>query len=416
MDDGKIQFFEELMALETLDKLDIAESIKKLGLLIDISGDLERDEGIARALDWCDLLEQRELTEQQTAKLEYFRSNAWANRQKIRHKDVKGAAWQWEQPELQAQAFHLRRAAQLPGFPKLSRLEKCQIYTNLANQLNTVGRFVEALEMWTRALAITPNFGMALGNRGYGLMSYARSLYDPGHRETFLRFAHRDLTVALSSKALYESDNRGPVQAFFQIQRAKIETALKDHGAKDRVKMDGYALGSSKGERQYRQWTLQSRLFLNPLNDLGTHSIAARDILSLPDFTTAIGEPPSLAGFFNQMKQEFVSARWLLFDGLHSGRVHFSDRHVALYNTLDYPSYSLAVEKVKAAYRMGYSLLDKIAVFLNHYASLNVNPKNIYFRSIWYEDLNLQKRIVREEFASSKNWPFRGLYWLSKDI
>ena len=131
MDDGKIQFFEELMALETLDKLDIAESIKKLGLLIDISGDLERDEGIARALDWCDLLEQRELTEQQTAKLEYFRSNAWANRQKIRHKDVKGAAWQWEQPELQAQAFHLRRAAQLPGFPKLSRLEKCQIYTNL---------------------------------------------------------------------------------------------------------------------------------------------------------------------------------------------------------------------------------------------------------------------------------------------
>ena len=116
------------------------------------------------------------------------------------------------------------------------------------------------------------------------------------------------------------------------------------------------------------------------------------------------------------MKQEFVSARWLLFDGLHSGRVHFSDRHVALYNTLDYPSYSLAVEKVKAAYRMGYSLLDKIAVFLNHYASLNVNPKNIYFRSIWYEDLNLQKRIVREEFASSKNWPFRGLYWLSKDI
>ena len=123
-------------------------------------------------------------------------------------------------------------------------------------------------------------------------MSYARSLYDPGHRETFLRFAHRDLTVALSSKALYESDNKGPVQAFFQIQRAKIETALKDHGAKDRVKMDGYALGASKGERQYRQWTLQFRLFLNPLNDLGTHSIAARDILSLPDFTTAIGEPP----------------------------------------------------------------------------------------------------------------------------
>jgi hypothetical protein len=57
-----------------------------------------------------------------------------------------------------------------------------------------------------------------------------------------------------------------------------------------------------------------------------------------------IDEPPSLTGFFNEMKQEFASARWLLFEALHAGHVHFSDRCVALHNTLDYPSNALAVE------------------------------------------------------------------------
>jgi LA2681-like HEPN len=42
----------------------------------------------------------------------------------------------------------------------------------------------------------------------------------------------------------------------------------------------------------------------------------------------------------------------------------------SLYNTLDYPTYSVAIEKVKAAYRLAYSLFDKIAFFLNAYLDL----------------------------------------------
>jgi LA2681-like HEPN/Phasin protein len=49
------------------------------------------------------------------------------------------------------------------------------------------------------------------------------------------------------------------------------------------------------------------------------------------------------------MKQEFASARWLLYEGITARTTHFSDRQVRLSNTLDYPSYGLAVEKLKAA-------------------------------------------------------------------
>jgi hypothetical protein len=92
--------------------------------------------------------------------------------------------------------------------------------------------------------------------------------------------------------------------------------------------------------------------------------------LLLPTFSTEGGEIPSFLKFFNQMKQEFIAARWFLYDGLESHRIHFADRDAPLYNTLDYPSYGISVEKIKTAYRMAYSLFDKIGFFLNSYLGL----------------------------------------------
>lgn len=142
-------------------------------------------------------------------------------------------------------------------------------------------------------------------------------------------------------------------------------------------------------------------------------AISAHDILSLPDFTTEINEPPIVAGIFNALKQEFVSARWMLWEGIKSNAPHFSDREVLLYNTLDYPSYGLSVEKVKMAFRMAYSILDKIAYFLNHYLALGIPERRISFRTIWREKDNGP---VRDRFVKSENWPIRGLFWLSKDL
>jgi hypothetical protein len=304
------------------------------------------------------------------------------------------------------------------GFAKLSSRGRCQILTNLGNQLSTMGRCIEARSAWTRALAIlaiNQNFGIALGNRGYGLVQYARSLYDPGHKRVFLHFAYRDLKAALSPKARYGGYKQQDAKAFFAERKAEIEAALGIRNIEHPVRMDGYSLGSTEDERRYRRWVLEYGLFLNPLNDLGPFEIAARDILSLPSFTTAIDEPPSLIGLFDHMKQEFASARWLLYEGITARTTHFSDRQVRLNNTFDYPSYGLAVEKLKAAYRIAYSVLDKIAFFLNDYTKLNINERQIYFRTIWYDNCD-RNNPIRARFEQSKNWPLRGLFWLSKDL
>ena len=174
-----------------------------------------------------------------------------------------------------------------------------------------------------------------------------------------------------------------------------------------------WPIGEEPAEQKYRQWCLAKTLFLNPLNDVDAVPIAARDALCLPNFVLPAGEPPVVTGMFNELKQLFVSARWMLWEGLHGERDHFSDRDVALFNTLDHPSYGLSVEKVKAAFRLSYSIFDKIAYFLNHYLALGVVGHRVSFRTIWREkDIGP----LRDPIAMSENWPLRGLYWLSKDL
>lgn len=115
------------------------------------------------------------------------------------------------------------------------------------------------------------------------------------------------------------------------------------------------------------------------------------------------------------MKQEYVSARYLYYEGVASRSVHFSDKEVKLYDTLDYPTYSLSVEKTKAAFRMAYSLTDRIAFFLKHYLRLSVAEEKVSFRNVWYRDGERKKGLDRV-VEGAPSWPLRGLFWLSKDL
>jgi hypothetical protein len=232
----------------------------------------------------------------------------------------------------------------------------------------------------------------------------------------FLHFAHEAISGAPSAEAVYEGPEYDNAKSAFEKARRHIESVIDIKHVVPTSDLHGHKIGASEKEREYRRWCLGNGLFLNPLNDLGSYSICARDTLMLPNFVTAIEEPPTLLGFFNHMKQEFVSARCLLYEGSRSTRVHFADRKVALYNTLDYPAYSLGVERVKAAYRMAYSLFDKTGFFINAYMRLGIAASKVYFRSIWWARENSRTPVLRPEFEPSENWPLRGLCWLAKDL
>ena len=351
--------FQTLLAVESVDALDAEAALNHLARLIDLSLDFGRVDGTNRAIQIGEQVSKRCLTPADAILLDYFLSNAWANKRQLEKHSEKDR-WIWEQPEAERQIIHLRRAVRNDGFSKIHPQRQCQILTNLANLLNTVGRFVEALEYWDQALSLIPTFGMAQGNRAYGLVHYSRSLYDDGHQPIFLRHAHVGF---LSALAAAEDDHQGVhswARDAFTKQSDWIESVVRPEYLGKGTEMEEFPLGNSEDEIKYRQWCLRNRLFLNPLNDLGPHSVAAHDVLTTPSIVVKPGEGMHFQGFYNQLKQEFVSARYLHYEGATSSQPHFSDKDVLLYNTLDYPSYSLAVEKVKMAFRMTYSILDKV--------------------------------------------------------
>src|SRR3990167_9272350 len=65
----------------------------------------------SRALLWSEQLAPRLVSEQQRVLLDYYRANAWANRQSALRLD-RAAVWAWDQEELQQQVFLLRRAVE----------------------------------------------------------------------------------------------------------------------------------------------------------------------------------------------------------------------------------------------------------------------------------------------------------------
>jgi hypothetical protein len=134
--------------------------------------------------------------------------------------------------------------------------------------------------------------------------------------------------------------------------------------------------------------------------------------MNLPAHVAPVGDPPTFVAWFNQMKQEFVSSRWLLYEGTRSRKEHFVDNEVFLVNTLDYPAFGIQVEKLRASFRIAYGLLDKVAGFINAYYKLGVEARRVDFRNIWH----VKKGVIRPEFLNKENLHLRGLYWLSQDI
>lgn len=104
----------------------------------------------------------------------------------------------------------------------------------------------------------------------------------------------------------------------------------------------------------------------------------------------------------------------MLYESLNTTESHFSDRDNALLDTFEYAEYSLSTEKLKIAFRVCYALFDKIGYVINSYFNLGISLKKVNFRSIWSSPNNNQ--IIHPVIAQKKNWPLRGLFWISKDL
>ena len=397
------------------ERLETPSSVDKLALLIDTAEDRHREDVLVEAIQISDLIEKSAVPVD-ACLVRYLRSNAWAALRQIRHSG--DAVWAWKQPELVQQIYWLRGAIQHEGFAALPSGRTAQIYCNLGNALSEAGRFVDALVEWRNALKAYPIQGMARGNLGIGLAQYGMALYDEGHTYWLLRSGRDELRQAMGGGVGRDGATYPEALKAFLSYLENIEYQLsKFEGSHEDPPLE-FPLGETESEQRYRGWCLERNLFLNPLNDIGANSIAANDILVLPSHRVE-GTGITYRAFFNQLKQEYVYARWCMFEGSSVESINFADREVALEFNADYAQYSVGLEQIKTAFRCAYSILDKVAYFVNAYWNVGMSEKQVNFRKVWHEDKKGQSvpvGHVRQVFEKSKNLPLRGLFWLSEDI
>ena len=384
------------------------KGLERLGRRIDAAAD-GRDAAALTALDaeGAERCETLTATAALGASLWYFRSNIHAALQEI----SAPRTWDWRQPNRERQILYLRRAAGHPSFIRLQPVVQAAICTNLANSLSSLGRSLEAVALYDDALKIVPNFAMALGNKGMAMKSLLPYIPDPGHARLIGAYACRLCRAANSPNVTWLTGNPAAEQQFADTAD-QLAKKIDIDKTISRFPLDRPSLGATPEERAYRRWVLAEGLFLNPLLMLGPRPIAAADRLNLPSHMAPIGDPPEFISWFNQMKQEFVGARWFLYDARRLQDKHFADKHVGLVNTLDYPAFGLRIEQLRAAFRLGYGLLDKIAGFINAYYGLWLEATRVDIRNIWHE----KKGVIRTPFIAKSNLQLRGLYWLAQDI
>lgn len=123
-------------------------------------------------------------------------------------------------------------------------------------------------------------------------------------------------------------------------------------------------------------------------------------------------------GMFNQIKQEYVFARYQYYSALQeASKPHFADKDTHLINFADYPQYGMRIEQLKSSFKTLFGLLDKMAYFLNSYFDLGIKERDVSFSSIWKSEHGGKHRYAYKNTLNyHDNFALSSLYWISRDL
>jgi tetratricopeptide (TPR) repeat protein len=417
--------YKSLMLIKSIKGIATDDALSYIADLMNLFGDLKSDirkgEALERAIILLEELKQRELNSVQKVKCYNYLGNAWDLKGRLK-RSLENKHWGWSLDETENAIFNFRKALTIE-LPSDADYFLIDVLTRLASIMHHVGRYIEALDLWDRALNISekirevlPGSALPLANKGEGLHHYAYNIkYDYQTSAVLFKYAHQYLSLAINSPALHDYEKKAYNRFKLEIEERFKRNNLTVDDVKELDEIS-LSLGRSKAEKEYRQWCLENKLFLNPFNDIGYFSVATRDSVSVP-LVDSNSEPRNL---FNLLIQEYISARYLYFEGISSNKLHFSDKRVRIFKASEYALYSLEIEKIKVAFKTTYSLFHRIAFILDFFLELKIPKNKLNFRSLWFKKKRngtLKKPLeLREEFKQRENWSFCGLFWLSKDL
>lgn len=392
----------KLLQINSLEQYTETEALKIIQDLIEHSNKLRTTKGTQKAISLSKSINPIDKFPKNIFLFHYFIGIAWGDLKQVKHMSIE--SWDWEHTELENEMVHFRLAFNFFDEKKHKIGRFLQICTNLGNSLDYVGRFASAFEHWDICLGVYPKFGMAIASLGNSVRYHGyNTLTDEGHKKIYIEKGCQILKLALQYEIEpHARSNYEEIVKWYEANLPEIFSMDTD------LYPPEYA---SEEEKVYRKWSFSNCLFLHPLNDIFLDN-AEYDPLMLPTMIVYKEDAGSFHSFFNQIKQEYCSARYFYYEGLTALPDHFSDNQIAKYDMYDYSQNLMNTEKIKTAFRVAYSIFDKVSFFLNYYMKLNIPERSVGFKTLWFD----KKGNLRPEFQHRQNLMFRGLYWLSKDL
>ena len=297
------------------------------------------------------------------------------------------------------------------------------IYTNYANSLDACGRVIEALRIYRKAICLSENFGMAVGNYGRALNFYANMVNDSGHYKELHCYAYQALKRALETQDL---NMHLYAKQFFEGMVRDYESTTPSEILSAPIVFEQYDFGGNE-ETAYRKWCLEKHLFLTPLNDvIECESAFAHDPLTITRYTEDVNKddmssdrgvnPPRWFAMLNQLKEEYIYARFLCYDGSERIKdLHYADKEVKLsLSDYDYVNYSIRLEQLKSAFRLLFSIFDKVAFFVNDFWNMGFAERQADARRIFLSDKLPKTNIALNALYWSYS-EFVKDFWTSED-
>ena len=282
-----------------------------------------------------------------------------------------------------------------------------QLYTNAGNTYSRFGRFIEAFNLYRKASEKYGIFPMALANEGQLALEYSSLFYDKSLIQVFYHYAYHCLKKSLIYKHYLNVHGAGK---HFEDIFNELEKIYPKEFFENKLDFSGYNYGKTKKEQQYKIWVAENRLFLNPLNDISKQAIAATDYLHLPGLVYLNDQYKFEFhyGLFNQIKQEYISARYLFYEGIQIRKsTHIADKDVWLIEIGDSVN-SYSDFSIRTSFRILYALFDRIAFFINDYFDLGIDVGKVSFKKI--------RKNEKMKNICMNNFMMYAVYWLSKDF
>lgn len=301
-----------------------------------------------------------------------------------------------------------------------------RVLTNLGNIYDEVGRPVEAINCYERALRRDEGFGMAIGNKAIVVetlapltrystmyMVYAHQLYQSA-------FAHQQSIIDVGGPEVLE---------IFQNHDTKIVGRFTESGHDELLnkdlRHDHYDESSmSDFVKFYTDFCIHHDLYLSLHIYDKTASASVGDAV-IPKLITPIDDKGEqyvhdIMFRLNEIIEVYVTARMSLVQSQYTNP-DFSaiSNQTGLANLLDYSVSNIYVGHLKSAYKEAFSALDKIAVLINHYLGLGLPEERCYYRNVWYE-LDEKGEIgdppIIKDKVKAEGYRLFGLYLLCQEL